>query len=392
MIRPQSTNQKPASNVFTVAVIGTGTIAQEHLTFLRDESSVDLAGVCDLSAAMANHVAATFGARSTYTDYRRMLKEVQPDVVHVLTPAHTHVAIAGDCLDAGAHVIVEKPIAITRSQFEQLWTKAKRRQRILIEDHNYRFNAPILAIERLIETGELGAVRDVDVRISLDLHDPGNRYADANIPHSSHRLPAGVIHEFITHMAYIALRFVPQYERVSAMWHNHGADELFKFDDLDGILAGPVGHAHLRFTCLTAPDTFTVTVRGTKGWAQTDLFQPYLRVVKPRRGPQRLGPLFNHMINGLEFLRSAVTGFKDKLLGRSTYEGLRRFLDLTYQALGAGTEPPVGYEDMARVLQLTEALLEPDTGSSGSVMARNRNEHETVGNRSFGLPRPVRSE
>ena len=128
MIGPQATNQKAASDGLTVAVIGTGIIAQQHLQFLRDESSVDLAGVCDLSAAMANHVAATFGARSTYTDYRRMLKEVQPDVVHVLTPAHTHVAIAGDCLDASAHVLVEKPIAITRSQFEELWTKAKRQQ------------------------------------------------------------------------------------------------------------------------------------------------------------------------------------------------------------------------------------------------------------------------
>ena len=85
-------------------------------------------------------------------------------------------------------------------------------------------------------------------------------------------------------------------------------------------------------------------------------------------------------------------GFKDKILGRGPYEGLHRFLDLTYQALRAGTEPPVSYEDMARVLQLTEALLEPDSGSNGSMMARNRNEHETVDNRSFGLPRPVRSE
>ena len=371
MTGPQATNQQAASDVLTVAVIGTGTIAQQHLQFLDDESSVDLAAVCDLSAAMANHAATTFGARSMYTDYRRMLKEVRPDVVHVLTPARTHVAIADDCLDAGAHVIVEKPIAITRSQFEQLWTKAKRQKRILIEDHNCRFNAPILAIERLVETGKLGAVKDVDIRISLDFHDPGNRYADANIPHSSHRLPAGVIHEFITHMAYLALRFVPQYERVSAMWHNHGADDVFKFDDLDAIMAGPVGHAHLRFTCLTTPETFTVTVCGTEGWAQTDLFHPYLRVVKPRRGPERLGPLFNHMLNGLEFLKSGVTGFKDKVLGRSTYEGLHRFLDLTYQALRAGTEPPVSYEDMARVLQLTEALLESDSRLNGSAIARN---------------------
>lgn len=361
MIDRQTTNQKAASDVFTVAVIGMGTIAQEHLKFLRDESSVDLAGVCDLSAAMANYFAATFGARSTYTDYRRMLKKVEPDVVHVLTPAHTHVGIASDCLDAGAHVIVEKPIAITRSEFEQLWTKAKRQQRILIEDHNYRFNEPILALEALVAQGRLGRVCEVEVRMALDIRAPGGRYSDANLPHPSHRMPAGVIHEFITHLCYLALRFMPDQPldqaQATAQWRNLGGGELFKYDELDSlVVVGDMG-ARIRFSCQTRPEQFVITVRGSEGCAWCDLFQPCVQMIVPRAGGEQLSPLVNQFVNGCRLSAASVRNFVDKVRRKTPYHGLARFLEQTYAALSNGGQPPVSYQDMSRASQLVDLLV-----------------------------------
>src|SRR5690606_20316135 len=112
-----------------------------------------------------------------------------------------------------------------------------RRGRRLIENHNYRFNRPWLAIERAVASGQLGDVREVEVRLCLPLRGPGGRYADANLPHPSHRLPAGVLHEFITHLCYLALRFVPEpIDHVRAVWSNHGGGPLFRYDDLDAIV------------------------------------------------------------------------------------------------------------------------------------------------------------
>ncbi len=342
-----------------VSVIGVGKIAEEHLRFLAAAPGVDLAAICDLSPALGNHIARRVGAGHAYTDYERMLHEVRPDVVHVLTPPHTHGKLVRDCLCADAHVIVEKPIAPSNSEFQELWALARQRSRWLVEDHNYRFNRPILEIERAVGQGRLGDVREVEVRMALSIRGSGGRYADANLPHPSHRLPAGVLHEFITHLCYLLLRFAPDVEQVTAAWRNCGGGDLFKYDDLDALItAGPV-RGRLRFTCQSSPDCFTVYVRGTRGWAETDLFQPYLRMVTPRPGGAKLSPLVNHFANGWNLMGSSIVGFANKVLQHTPYEGLHTFLNRCYQALQDGVEPPVGYQDMDRASRLIDALLDP---------------------------------
>src|SRR6476469_6120713 len=86
----------PPARRLRAAVIGTGKISEEHLRFLSASPAVQLAGVCDLSPSLANYAVDRFpspgGRRATaFTDSARMLDELRPDVVHVLTPAHTHV-------------------------------------------------------------------------------------------------------------------------------------------------------------------------------------------------------------------------------------------------------------------------------------------------------------
>src|SRR6266545_494539 len=103
------------------AVIGTGKISEEHLRFLAGEAGARLVGVCDLSPAVAKFAASRFKSENAFTDTAQMLDTARPDVVHVCTPAHTHAAVVTQCLNAGAHVIVEKPIAPSNAEFRKLW-------------------------------------------------------------------------------------------------------------------------------------------------------------------------------------------------------------------------------------------------------------------------------
>jgi predicted dehydrogenase len=79
-----------------------------------------------------------------------MIKQTKADVVHVLTPPATHDRIVRDCLARGCHVIVEKPIALSNSGFQDLWKLAVSKNVRLIENHNYRFNGPIQQLEKAI--------------------------------------------------------------------------------------------------------------------------------------------------------------------------------------------------------------------------------------------------
>ena len=91
------------------ALIGAGQIARQHLACLKTLPGVELAAICDLSPATAEAAAERYGIRAWFTDHRAMLEKARPDVVHVTTPPTSHFGLAMDSLDAGAHVIVEKP-------------------------------------------------------------------------------------------------------------------------------------------------------------------------------------------------------------------------------------------------------------------------------------------
>lgn len=367
-------NPDRPSRPIRAAVVGSGAIAKEHLGFLAGTSPIEpsrpvadrirLVGVCDLSSVSAGYAARQYGADAAYTDVDTLLAEAEPDVVHVLTPPSTHVAIASACLRAGANVICEKPVTATYPELLELLEVAQTSGRHLMESHNYRFNRPVLAMKEAIDRGDLGAVREVEIRIVLPVTDPENRFADPHLISPIHDMPAGVIHDVITHMAYLVFQLGRPlgFDRVAAAWSNHSENPDFRFDDLDAVLVGTNAHGplhvRLRFDAGAAPDTFSINVRGTEGWAETDLFQPYLRVVRPRSGGEKLSPIINHVAGGWRLLGSGLGNLGRKVMQQTPYEGLHRMLDLTYLAIEAGRPLPISTEDILETSQLVDRLLD----------------------------------
>jgi predicted dehydrogenase len=343
-----------------VALVGAGKIAEQHLLALKQVDGVQLAGVCDLSPALAEYTARLHGVEEWFTDYRAMLDVCRPDVVHILTPPATHEPFVRECLERGLHVLVEKPVAMSRNAFDELWTLAASRGLRLVENQNYRFNEPIRRLEAVISNGEVGEIEEVEVRMVLGIRG-GGRYADENLPHASHRLPAGVLHEFISHLAYLLLAFMPEADtrkrKISAAWRNHGGGNLFKYDSLDAQIISDAAHGRLRFSCHQWPDCFSVTVRGSRGVATAELFHPSVRVVKARSGGQHLNPMMNGFAEAGTLVRAGFGSIWWKIRNRTAYEGLQAFMAGTYGALRTGGELPVTYDDMERTSRLIDELL-----------------------------------
>ena len=78
---------------------------------------------------------------------------------------------------------------------------------------------------------------------------------------------------------------------------------------------------------------------------------------RPRAGGAQLSPLVNHVTNGLSLVGAGITGFWNKVMQQTPYEGLQRFLAETYDALAFGGEPPVTFDDMDRASRLVDQLL-----------------------------------
>ncbi|MBI9099197.1 MAG: Gfo/Idh/MocA family oxidoreductase [Spirochaetaceae bacterium] len=344
----------------SVMIIGGGKISEQHLIALSVLKDITVTGICDLSPALSQFTAERFGIANWFTDYKSMLSECDAKVVHVLTPPATHKRIVKDCLESGRHVIVEKPIATSNKEFRELYDFALSKGLHLIENHNYRFNRPIVDLENAVREGKIGAVKEIEVRLLLNIG--GGRYADSNLPHASHQLPAGVIHEFITHLAYLLLNFLPEtdvdnFDKVRAAWQNHTGGSLFKYDDLDAFILSKDVHSRLRFSCHQWPDGFHVKICGTEGTAEAELFHPICHITTKRSIGQHLTPLFNSIDKAKAIRRAGFRSLWNKIRNKGAYEGLGKFLELTYKSFLNGEEPPVSFQQMDEASRLIDSLL-----------------------------------
>src|SRR5664279_3948406 len=199
------------------ALIGAGAIAKQHLSCLKTLPGIELAAICDLSPAAAEAAAERYGVSTWFTDHRVMLEKARPDVVHVTTPPASHFALAMDSLDAGAHVIVEKPATSSFEQLDALVRRAQQTGRQFVEDYNYIFNYAPQEILRRIESGEFGAVTHVEVLICLNILGPDG-FADPNSPHPALKLAGGAIADFLPHLASLAHLFVGSHRSAKTVW------------------------------------------------------------------------------------------------------------------------------------------------------------------------------
>jgi predicted dehydrogenase len=160
------------------AVVGVGYLGRFHAQKYRDLGASELVGVADPSAAARAAITAELGVPA-HADYRELLGRVE--AVSIVTPTPLHYGVAREFLEAGAHVLVEKPMTATVAEGERLIEAARQARRILQVGHLERFNAavqalqPMLAVPRFMESARLAPFKhrgtDVDVVLDLMIHD-----------------------------------------------------------------------------------------------------------------------------------------------------------------------------------------------------------------------------
>jgi predicted dehydrogenase len=145
------------------AVIGVGAMGQHHARVYDQMPTVQLVGVADTDAEAGEQIARLHHTVA-YTDDRRLLDEAKPDVVSVVVPTEFHCRVAMNALEAGCHVLIEKPIAATEGEAQKLIERAGALGRKLMVGHIARFDPAVQALREHLETGELGRVFQVRCR------------------------------------------------------------------------------------------------------------------------------------------------------------------------------------------------------------------------------------
>lgn len=144
--------------MINIAVIGCGSIAKHrHLPEYAQNEHVNIVAVCDIVETRVKTMAEQYGARS-YTDYTELLAQEQVDAVSVCLPNALHAPVSIAALDAGAHVLCEKPMATSKEEADQMIEAAKRNGKKLMIGHNQRFVPSHEKAKQLIASGEAGKI------------------------------------------------------------------------------------------------------------------------------------------------------------------------------------------------------------------------------------------
>ncbi len=316
------------------AVIGVGAMGRHHARVYDQISETQLVGVADVSAEAGERIARLHHT-TPYTDYHALLDEARPDVVTVAVPTEFHARVALDALEAGCHVLVEKPIAATEEQAQEMIARADALKRKLMVGHIVRFDPAVQALKERLAAGELGHIFQVRCR----------RLG----PFPARIRDVGVVIDLATHDLDM-IRYLTGQEAVRV----YAETEQEIHSEHEDLLIGTVRLADgtlgvLDINWLTPTKVRELTVTGERGMFRVDhLMQDLYFYENAEANGERWGAI------------SLLRGVSEGRMIRypvSKYEPLRAELESFVRAVRDDEPAPVGGEDGLIALRLARALI-----------------------------------
>lgn len=154
-----------------VAVIGLGYWGPNLVRNLYETQLCHQIFCCDIDEKKLAKIQNRYPAVKIGQDYCGFLRQDNIDAVLIATPVSTHFQLAWDSLSAGKHVFIEKPLTATSDEARKLIDLANQKNLTLMVGHTFEYSPPILKIQKIIESGQLGAIYYISAsRVNLGLH------------------------------------------------------------------------------------------------------------------------------------------------------------------------------------------------------------------------------
>jgi predicted dehydrogenase len=264
--------------VLKIGVIGGGHIAKHrHIPIFKKMRDVEVSAICDAVEPIAKGVAQQFGIHHVYTDSAAMLKDGL-DIVDITTPPKSHFSLAIQAMEAGCHVLAEKPLAMTTTDVDGMTSEAKRQNVRLCVVHQNLYNPVVQKTMNLIKQGIVGDVISVDVATLVRK----DNYMCVNKNHWCHKLPGGIFFEVLPHPIYLSQVFLKNIRPSYVLSKKLGNYEWMKTDETRTLMEGTNGIGLIVASCNSPYHGDTLSVFGTKMGLEVDLWGRSIIKYKPQ--------------------------------------------------------------------------------------------------------------
>ena len=264
--------------VMKVGLVGCGAIAPAHLRGWQRAEGFAIGGVFDLDRELAAKRAKEFGVERIYDRMEQLIDDC--DVVDVCTPPQTHAKIARPILEAGRHLMIEKPVVIDVAEWDGLVAAVKRSAGKLAVIHNLKFAQSTRQAKAWVDEGRIGKI----LRIQREfLTSPSTDRMLVGDKHWSHRLPGGRWFETMPHELYLTHWFVGALELAGvAICSTPKAPPGAPADEVAITLRGPEALATIQFSANCESNRRVFTVQGSHGQIVVDILSDQASLITAR--------------------------------------------------------------------------------------------------------------
>lgn len=338
-----------------VALVGCGRISVYHVAALTALRHVEIVAVCDLDEKAAREAATRHGIRGCYTDAETMLRETRPDVVHLLTPPGSHLALARLVAKHGAHLYIEKPFAASESDARAILELAHEAGVQVCPGHSRLFDPVFVEACRRIRDGEIGRVISVRAEQGFTYEAAAR---SASIPWS-YSYDWGTFDNLICHPLYLASHFLtdPGLPRVVGL--NLGAVREAGVEELRVLIPSSTGLGEVSFSLSSAPEVNRIEILGTKGRITADWQTMTVLTYRESGLPSAVARFTANFAAAFDLVRSGIGTLFGIARGRvKRYQGLRTIIEQFYQSLRHGLPAPVPPEQGVINIRLMDQIKE----------------------------------
>jgi predicted dehydrogenase/nucleoside-diphosphate-sugar epimerase len=319
-----------------VGLVGAGYISEFHASAVQRVPNARLVGVTDVVTSRAAGLAARFSVPNTFPTMEAMISD-GVDVVHILTPPETHAQLAITALNSGCHVLVEKPLAMSTEEVDDIAAAAAAAQKSVCVNHSLLYDRFVLKALRLVRSGAIGVPLTFDYFRSSEY--PPYKGGPLPIHYRSGGYP--FLDQGI-HAVYLAESFLGAIEDVTTFRGTQGGDPNLLFDEWRVTVQCHRGTANIQISWNVRPLQSWFVVQGTEGVLRANLFAMW--VTHSRRLPLPKAPAraLQAMSEGISICAQVPANIARFATNKIVqYDGLHSLVASFYRALQTGAAMPV---------------------------------------------------
>ncbi len=335
-----------------IGIVGSGLISSHHLTAARSYPGGEIVGIADRDVTRAQAQASRFGVPHVFDNLADLLA-LRPDVIHVLTPPGSHAALTIQALQGGAHVHVEKPMALTVEECDTMTRAAQAAGRQICVGHCWLYSPAMLRAIELIRSGSIGPVLQAASSFNFDIR----RNASYGLGHWAAELPGGLAEDLAIHPASVLIRLLGAPVRTTAATRAAAVIPDGGTADARALIDAEGGLGTLSVSLRARPDMGLVDIWCERALLRINISSMTLTVQRELPVPQKVGRALGNLVVARQ-LFTETSGAVWKLVRKKVdgSYGIVPLIHAFYRSVESGQPPPVSALEGTQAVAMMRAM------------------------------------